>query len=346
MRLAHDSSLDVLESSSVCKIPVETVSVGNPPQPFPIKGALAYDIPSNSIYFADGSAWMPVGDGGIDGITVQEEGVNVGTPAGITTVNFTGTGATATGAGPLATVTIPGLTVRDENVQIGNPITSINFVGNGVVATAVGPLATVTIPGGITVQVDPPNFGISTLNFLGAGVTVTALPPLATITIPGGLTAYGYAVNSSDAIIGADTDVIFNLGGAIFPNAGITVPAPGGTTFTILSTGVYEFDFIVIGTHVPSTTIPLQMTLHVNGAVPANPSAYAFSSNTQGAIMPEEARDVQICHGHGLINLAIGNLVTLHNITNASTETVTVTALGGGVGDPRANATLKLTKIA
>jgi len=48
------------------------------------------------------------GGGGIAGITVQEEGVTVGTPAGITTINYVGAGATATGAGAVATITIPG----------------------------------------------------------------------------------------------------------------------------------------------------------------------------------------------------------------------------------------------
>jgi len=54
-------------------------------------------------------AGVGIGPGvGIQGITVQESGVAVGTIAGINTINFTGAGQTATGAGAIATVNIPG----------------------------------------------------------------------------------------------------------------------------------------------------------------------------------------------------------------------------------------------
>ena len=45
---------------------------------------------------------------GIAGITTKDEGVTVGTAAGVTTLDFVGAGVTATGAGATATITIPG----------------------------------------------------------------------------------------------------------------------------------------------------------------------------------------------------------------------------------------------
>jgi hypothetical protein len=46
--------------------------------------------------------------GRIEGIQVQEEGVNVGSGLSFATLNFVGPGVTATGVGTTATITIPG----------------------------------------------------------------------------------------------------------------------------------------------------------------------------------------------------------------------------------------------
>jgi hypothetical protein len=40
-------------------------------------------------------------------LTIKDEGVTVGTPAGITSIDFVGGEVTATGAGAAATVTVP-----------------------------------------------------------------------------------------------------------------------------------------------------------------------------------------------------------------------------------------------
>lgn len=65
MRNVRDSAVDSLSSGTLCKIPVEAVN-GVPPTigPVPVKGALAYDVNQNNIYFADGAAWHPLGGGG------------------------------------------------------------------------------------------------------------------------------------------------------------------------------------------------------------------------------------------------------------------------------------------
>ena len=93
-----------------------------------------------------------IGQGGGE-LTVEDEGVAVGTAGGITTIDFVGAAVTATGSGADATVTIsassPNLTVEDEGSAVGTAggITTIDFVGAGVVATGSGANATVTISG-------------------------------------------------------------------------------------------------------------------------------------------------------------------------------------------------------
>jgi hypothetical protein len=58
-RLSSDISSDTISSSSECKIPIDGVSVVTP-KSFPTKGALSYDSPTGSIYFANGSVWLPI----------------------------------------------------------------------------------------------------------------------------------------------------------------------------------------------------------------------------------------------------------------------------------------------
>ena len=155
-----------------------------------------------------------------------------------------------------------------------------------------------------------------------------------------GLIAYGYAVGQSDAVIGADSDVVFDLGATPFPNAGFTsVPAPAGTAFVVASAGVYQFDFYVSG--LPSTNVPLEFALYVNGAIAsAGGPAYEFRSNTTAS-----ATDNLTVIGHGLILLNAGDVITLHNRTNTVTDTVTVTSVPPG-GEAGPNRTLALERIA
>jgi hypothetical protein len=96
--------------------------------------------------------------------TYQDEGAVAG--PNISTVNFTGSGVTATASAGVLTVTIPGggggggdavsaVPIQDEGVIIQTAPTSINFVGTGVTATTSGTNVTVTIPGTGAAAGDP-----------------------------------------------------------------------------------------------------------------------------------------------------------------------------------------------
>ena len=97
------------------------------------------------------------GSGSINGITIKEEGVAVGTATSITSINFVGADVTATGTGQDATITISssgggggagGIDVQDEGVALATTATTLNFVGDGVVASGTGVTKTITIAGG------------------------------------------------------------------------------------------------------------------------------------------------------------------------------------------------------
>ena len=97
------------------------------------------------------------GSGSINGITIKEEGVAVGTATSITSINFVGADVTATGTGQDATITISssgggggsgGIDVQDEGVALATTATTLNFVGGGVVASGTGATKTITIAGG------------------------------------------------------------------------------------------------------------------------------------------------------------------------------------------------------
>lgn len=99
------------------------------------------------------------GDGSVineqDEIQFQDEGVNLGTSGTVDTVDFVGSGVTASRIGNAVTVTIPGETAdqdpiqyQDEGVNLGTAgtVTELDYVGAGVTATRSGNKITVTIP--------------------------------------------------------------------------------------------------------------------------------------------------------------------------------------------------------
>ena len=86
--------------------------------------------------------------GGGSSLTVQEEGSSLSTAA--TTLNFVGSGVTATGSGATKTITVSAgggsaLTVQEEGSSLSTAATTLNFVGSGVTATGSGATKTITV---------------------------------------------------------------------------------------------------------------------------------------------------------------------------------------------------------
>ena len=84
---------------------------------------------------------------GTSGVTVQEEGTSLSTAG--TTLNFVGSGVTASGTGSTKTITVSGgeITVQDEGSALSTAASTLNFVGSGVVASGTGSTKTITISG-------------------------------------------------------------------------------------------------------------------------------------------------------------------------------------------------------
>jgi hypothetical protein len=94
--------------------------------------------------------------GGGGSVTIKDEGSILGTA--VTSINFVGSGVSATGDNTEVIVTINGggggsnITIKDEGTIIGTAATTINFVGSGVTATYSSGITTVTIGGDIVTR--------------------------------------------------------------------------------------------------------------------------------------------------------------------------------------------------
>jgi hypothetical protein len=162
----------------------------------------------------------------------------------------------------------------------------------------------------------------------------------------GGLLAYGTAVGDAAAAVVGNAAIVFDLGGTVYPNAGITVPAPGGTAFTILTTGVYEFSFYVAATSNADTTESVQIGIFINGAQASAPNAAGYRYQSS---LGSTAGNVNVVKGEGLISLTSGASITLNNVTNSGTQTINFLAastVGAGVTQAGATRVFTLKRIA
>lgn len=153
---------------------------------------------------------------------------------------------------------------------------------------------------------------------------------------PQGLAAFGYAAFNGSQIIGPNADVTFNL--VTFPNFGIVPPTMGGSAFTILSGGTYQYDFFVAGVN-DEVIDSLTFGIALSGIFQGFPTT--FPSNQQTA-----QNNFKVCRGQGLIGIAAGALVTLRNRTSGGIGTVALApnAPGGGA-EAVTSASLLLKKL-
>ena len=160
---------------------------------------------------------------------------------GLASVNFVGTGVTATTVGDDATVTVTGgtntpeLTVRDEGNTVDSNVGNMNFVGDSVTVTNAG-------AGGVTVTIEqgttPPPVTPAHANIQVSSSLTEGVAPFT------GSISYTVTVTSSNPSIGTFTFV--NITNA---TSALTTPAVSNNVVTVatLNTGVgtYRTSFTV-----------------------------------------------------------------------------------------------------
>ena len=176
---------------------------------------------TNEVPVANGSGgwnWAPVNTAGasdIQGITVQEEGSNVGTAGSINTINFTGTDITASASGQTATVNV------SSNIQ-------------GITTSGTSFLHDITQTGVTTITSDQE----AAIN-VGTSATIYKLGNIRTVGV---ITARGGLVISDSTDRSSNGGLIVGTAGTIQSNgaaafAGI-VTAGGGFNIGIQSAGI------------------------------------------------------------------------------------------------------------
>lgn len=165
-RISKDAVSNITSSSTVCKIPVQTVSVL--PGPFPTQGSLAYDIPTNNIYFGTGSQWLEVFPG-----VVTMLGDITGDSSSNTISKLQGFTLTASGGSAPVTGSLLGYNGTAWTPQGSAPVAGNVLVWNGTAwVPSSGTNVNITLAGDIT--------GSSNTNTISKlqGKTLTAPAPV------------------------------------------------------------------------------------------------------------------------------------------------------------------------
>lgn len=155
----------------------------------------------------------------------------------------------------------------------------------------------------------------------------------------GGILGYAYACNTATTTVLAGGNVTFSISTA--PAFGITPPAPAGTSFTILTSGIYTIQFHVRGT--PLTLTPpsaLQFEATANGT-PLPCANYA--SSVQTTSLP--AAGTEAVNGYTLVALTAGDVIQLHNVTLDSADSVSLADVPVG-GPSSVNASMMILRVA
>ncbi len=288
------------------------------------------------------------GGSGSASLTIQDEGVPVGTVGGITSINFVGAGVTATGVGPAATVNVSAGGGSVTNVTAGTGLNVGAGPGGSITTTGtlnlsnVGtpgtygsatqvPVTTTDAQGRVTAVVNTPitfpaatittqdegvplSATVNTINFVGAGVTASGGGATTTVTIPGGGG-------------GTVTSVTASTGITCTPN-----PIVGAGTVGISNTTV------TAGTYGAQTQAN-QYTVNAQGQMTAASDFPRFASITTAAgtsTLTSASALNQFLVGATTQTVVLPVVATLFNgfefrIVNDSTGAVTVQSSGGNV---------------
>lgn len=212
----------------------------------------------NRLNFIDGSGITvtAVDDSGSDeiditisaaasAITVQDEGTPLATAA--TTLNFVGSGVTASGTGGTKTITVTSgsaITVQDEGSSLTTAATTLNFVGGGIAATGTGATKTITAPG-LVLQDEGSALATNTeiINFTGAGVTASGSGSTKTVDIPG---ASSITVQDEGSSLTTEASVLNFVGDGVVASGTtgtktITIPGANLSLSTTSSSGLLTY---------------------------------------------------------------------------------------------------------
>jgi hypothetical protein len=162
----------------------------------------------------------------------------------------------------------------------------------------------------------------------------------------GGVLGYTYACNTAAQVVPAGGIVTFN--NSAEPSSRISPPAPGSSTFTILFSGVYYIQYHVRGT--PGTlsgangpsALSFQVTVF-NGVTTTPITCATYASSVQ--ITSLAAAGTESVSGFVVVHLTAGNFIRLQNITNSSTDSVTLAAVPIG-GTSAVSASLLIMQVA
>ena len=116
-----------------------------------VSGEVAIDTSAQKFYVNDSGSIKLIGDGSASALTIQEEGSSLSTAA--TTLNFVGTGVTATGSGATKTITISaggGFNVADNSsttTTVSPGETLKVAAGSGITTAISGDTLTITATG-------------------------------------------------------------------------------------------------------------------------------------------------------------------------------------------------------
>ena len=278
---------------------------------------LAYNTANGRITYTDGV--------GNSSVVIQEEGANV---VSSSTINFVGSGVTATNVGGVATITVAsglsGIAVQEEGSNVVASANRINFVGSLVTASNVAGVATVTV-NGPAVQEEGSNVvsSANTINFIGSGVTASNVGGVATITVSGG--GSGITVQEESSTVVATATTVNFLG------AGVTASNVGGVAVVTVPGGV---NTMYNGSPV---TTPAQ-TINFVGPL-ANVTNVGFGTDTTDVVIGLTVQDEStVVTG----NAAIGTLNFLGagvTVTAGATgvANITIPSGSGAPGSPNAS---------
>jgi hypothetical protein len=161
----------------------------------------------------------------------------------------------------------------------------------------------------------------------------------------GNLNDSAYASNTASTVVAAGGFFTFNI---IGPQTGtsVTPPAPAGTSFTIVNTGTYEFNYQVRGSPGGALSPPFPIIARLWNATAAAPvPGSQYASDSQTTALAAAPNGTEAVNGFGTASLTAGAVIELQNWTTTGGNSVTLTSVPLG-GDATINASLRLVRIA